>query len=272
MDILIIIIMLAVFCCCCLLISSSAFFYTKSSSSKPGSSNNTSVPASRSNATTPAPTTPAPTTPAPTTPAPTTPATTPIPALPTYIEAGGDKWGAGERGGEYTCPGANGRNVTSDGGNFNNYCIFNNETDAKAWCSSDPVCLGYIHDKTRNTFMATKKPIANPTMNSAFNIKILPTAPAISYLDTGAGWWGGDGPGVFTCPGARGRNITGDGGNFNNYCIFNNETDAKEWCSSNADCKSIIKDNNPDRSIVSAIKQPVLNPGFNSSHFVKLVK
>ncbi len=293
----IIVVIILIICCCCCILGGGGYYYINymapasgsnasaptsgsnasaptsgsnasaptsgSNASAPASGSNASAPASGSNASAQAPTISAPTT----TPAPTTP------ALPTYTQAGGDKWWGGEGPNQYTCPGAKGRNTTGNNNDFNRYCIFNKETDAKAFCSSDTSCKGYIkNNNIGNMFQATSQPVANPNVNSAFSIKILPTAPAISYLETGEGWWGGEGPNQYTCPGAKGRNVTGNNGDFNRYCIFDNETDAKEWCSSDASCKSIIKDNNPNRSIVSATRQPVLNPGFNSSHFIKLVK
>ena len=76
-----------------------------------------------------------------------------------YISKGDGMW-AGEGPNEYTCSGAKGRNTTGNYGDFNRYCIFDTDEDAKTWCSSDPNCLGYTN--THKKYQVTKKPVVNP--------------------------------------------------------------------------------------------------------------
>jgi hypothetical protein len=82
---------------------------------------------------------------------------------------------ASEKSKEYTCDDANcrGRNIIGNNGDYNNYCIFNTETDAKAYCNFDPTCKGYINNN--NIFyQLTRNPYKNPdTPNSMyFNKKV----------------------------------------------------------------------------------------------------
>jgi hypothetical protein len=69
-------------------------------------------------------------------------------------------WG-GEAPNEYTCKGAKGRNITGNWGDFERYCLFDKEEDAKNWCSSDPTCLGYVNNRP-NMYQVTRKPVVNP--------------------------------------------------------------------------------------------------------------
>jgi hypothetical protein len=52
-------------------------------------------------------------------------------------------------GGAYKCPNAKNVNLTSNNGDFANYCIFNTAEDASAWCSTDSKCLGYVTNGTQ---------------------------------------------------------------------------------------------------------------------------
>jgi hypothetical protein len=88
---------------------------------------------------------------------------------------------ASEKSNEYICDDANcrGRNVTGNNGDFNNFCIFNNEEDAKAYCSSDPTCKGYINNN--NFFQLTRNPVINPdTPNAVYYKKIVRNKAAVA--------------------------------------------------------------------------------------------
>jgi hypothetical protein len=78
---------------------------------------------------------------------------------------------SGESANEYVCTGAKGRNVTGNNGDYNRYCIFDNEIDVKEFCNSDLFCNGYI--QRGNMFTATKKPVVNKTANGVYNKKII---------------------------------------------------------------------------------------------------
>jgi hypothetical protein len=77
---------------------------------------------------------------------------------PSFVKDVADKWWDGGASGEYTCPTAKGVNVTGDSGNYKNYCIFDNEEDAKAYCLSDSGCKGYV-TAGGSKFQLTKNPI-----------------------------------------------------------------------------------------------------------------
>ena len=78
----------------------------------------------------------------------------------TFISKQNGMWG-GESPNEYTCNGATGRNVSGNWGDFNRYCIFDKEQDAKNWCASDVTCKGYVNNRP-NMYQVTRKPIVNP--------------------------------------------------------------------------------------------------------------
>jgi len=78
----------------------------------------------------------------------------------TFISKQTGMWG-GEGPNEYTCNGATGRNTTGNWGDFNRYCIFDKEEDAKNWCASDVTCKGYVNNRP-NMYQATRKPVVNP--------------------------------------------------------------------------------------------------------------
>jgi hypothetical protein len=284
--------MLLVICCCCIIVVGGGYYFLQQNdnTSTPASDNNKSAPASDNNKSAPtsdnnksAPTSDnnksAPTSDnnksAPTSDnnksAPSQASTTQsstTPALPTYYTANNNYWWAGEGPDNYVCMGAKGRNVTGNGGDFNRYCIFNKEEDAIAYCNSDSSCKGFTKDNsTSNKFQLTRNAVVNRGMNSTYKIKLPPSSPSVSYMDGGSGWWPSEGAGAFTCPGATGRNT---GGDYNNYCIFNNETDAKEYCSSDTSCQGVAKDNG--RNIVQATRNIVPDPNVNSRYFMKLVK
>jgi len=80
--------------------------------------------------------------------------------LKSYVSKGDGLW-PGEGPNEYACSGVKGRNTTGHYGNFNKYCIFDAEEDAKNWCSSDPTCLGYT-DINKTYQVVKRHPDVNP--------------------------------------------------------------------------------------------------------------
>jgi hypothetical protein len=82
----------------------------------------------------------------------------------------------GEAPGEYTCVNEPTRNSTGNNGDYNRYCIFDKEDDAKNFCNSDPTCKGYIANSANNMFSVTRKPVVNTDANGNFFIRN--TAPA----------------------------------------------------------------------------------------------
>jgi hypothetical protein len=62
----------------------------------------------------------------------------------TYPQAEINAWD-GNASGAYTCAGAVNRNVSGNGGDFNNYCIFDKAVDAETQCTKDANCLGYVY-------------------------------------------------------------------------------------------------------------------------------
>ena len=90
------------------------------------------------------------------------------------------------------------------------------------------------------------------------------TGSSTSYVSKGDGMWVGEGGNEYTCSGAKGRNTTGNGGDYNRYCIFDTAEDAKNWCSSDPTCLGYAKVN----SKYQVTKKPVVNP-YGGTYFEK---
>ena len=86
----------------------------------------------------------------------------------TYNNQGDGVW-SGESANEYVCTGAKGRNTIGNNGDYNRYCIFDNEIDAKNFCNSDLFCEGYI--QKGNMFTATKKVVVSKIANGVYQKK-----------------------------------------------------------------------------------------------------
>jgi hypothetical protein len=85
-----------------------------------------------------------------------------------------------------------------------------------------------------------------------------------TYVTKGDGMWAGEQADEYTCNGAKGRNTTGDGGNFNRYCIFDAAEDAKNWCSSDPNCLGYLNTNRK----YQVTKKPVVNR-YGGTYFEK---
>jgi hypothetical protein len=146
--------------------------------------------------------------------------------------------------GDYTCPNANNVNTTGGNGKWSEYCIFNNVEDVQNYCNSSQSCLGYV-TRDPNMFQATNNPIKD-TNGGAYYKKITGNKPKYSYNKKYiSGWWDGNKPDEYICPGAINRNITDGNGNWKNYCIFSNEIDAQNYCNSDPSCLGyVMKDKN----------------------------
>jgi hypothetical protein len=97
----------------------------------------------------------------------------------TYSLSGGGMW-QGEAPNEYTCVDEPTRNSTGNNGDYNRYCIFDNEDDAKKFCNSDPTCKGYIANSANNMFSVTRKPVVNTVANGNYFIKN--TTPSVENI------------------------------------------------------------------------------------------
>jgi hypothetical protein len=145
----------------------------------------------------------------------------------------------GNSAGMYTCPNAPNVNVTGGNGNWKNYCIFNTAEDAQNYCNSSPSCLGYVTNGP-NMFQATNHPVKDPN-GGVYYKKMIGTKSQHSYNEKfKSGWWDGNKPGVYTCPGATNRNTTDGGGNWDNYCIFNTPQDAQNYCDTDPSCLGYV--------------------------------
>jgi hypothetical protein len=103
------------------------------------------------------------------------PITTRIPTtIFNYPLSGTEIWG-GENNDEYQCPGAKGRDTTSNQGGFGGYCIFRNEDDAKNYCNSDPTCVGYVTNNAGTVYQLTRKPKNTPGVTDRKFYKKTPT-------------------------------------------------------------------------------------------------
>ena len=97
----------------------------------------------------------------------------------TYSLSSGGMW-QGEAPNEYTCVDEPTRNSTGNNGDYNRYCIFDNEDDAKKFCNSDPTCKGYIANSANNMFSVTRKPVVDTTSNGNYFIKN--TTPSVENI------------------------------------------------------------------------------------------
>lgn len=86
------------------------------------------------------------------------------------------------------------------------------------------------------------------------------------YTSKGDGFWAVEGPNEYQCSGAKGRNTTGNYGDFNRYCIFDKAEDAENWCSSDPTC--IGYTNMRNKFYQATKKNPYVTPD-DSSYFVK---
>lgn len=78
------------------------------------------------------------------------------------------------------------------------------------------------------------------------------------YISKGDGFWASEGPNQYACSGAKGRNTTGNYGDFNRYCIFDKAEDAENWCSSDPTC--IGYTNMKNKFFQATKKTPDRNP------------
>ncbi len=161
----------------------------------------------------------------------------------------------GNSAGMYTCPNAPNVNVTGGNGNWKNYCIFNTAEDAQNYCNSSPSCLGYVTNGP-NMFQVTNNPVKDPN-GGAYYKKMIGTKSSHSYNEKfKSGWWDGNKPGVYTCPGATNRNTTDGDGNWDNYCIFNTAVDAQNYCDTDPSCLGYVTNGT---NLFQATNNPIPN-------------
>ena len=86
------------------------------------------------------------------------------------------------------------------------------------------------------------------------------------YTSKGDGFWAVEGSNEYQCSGAKGRNTSGNYGDFNRYCIFDKVEDAKNWCSSDPTC--IGYTNMGNKFYQATKKNPAVNQ-HGGSYFVK---
>ena len=94
---------------------------------------------------------------------------------------------SGEGPNEYTCKNEPTRNATGNNGDYDNYCIFDKESDAQTYCSSDSRCKGYISNQAQDMFTITANPVSNPPANGGFHAILRPKEGSTSYVGTFAG-------------------------------------------------------------------------------------
>ena len=91
---------------------------------------------------------------------------------------------SGEGPNEYTCKNEPTRNATGSNGDYDRYCIFDKESDAQTYCSSDSRCKGYISNQAQDMFTVTANPVSNPPANGAFHAISRPEEGSTSYVGT----------------------------------------------------------------------------------------
>lgn len=94
---------------------------------------------------------------------------------------------SGEGPNEYTCKNEPTRNATGNNGDYDRYCIFDKESDAQTYCSSDSRCKGYISNQAQDMFTITANPVSNPQANGAFHAISRPEEGSMSYVGTFGG-------------------------------------------------------------------------------------
>ena len=98
----------------------------------------------------------------------------------------GGMW-IGEVRDEYTCANEPTRNSTGNNGDYNRYCIFDKEEDAKNFCNSDPTCKGYVANSANNMFSVTRKPVKNAEANGSYFMRNTVFVPVTTATGTGTG-------------------------------------------------------------------------------------
>lgn len=103
----------------------------------------------------------------------------------------------------------------------------------------------------------------NPNSGGSWCFK--PTNGYPDYYDKTIknGVWASD---AFKCEGAIGRNITGNNGDYANYCMFDEMSDAQNYCSQDPKCKGILAANN---AYMVTRENPIVNTDVNGSFYRK---
>jgi hypothetical protein len=159
----------------------------------------------------------------------------------------------GNLAGDYICPNATNVNTMGGNGKWSEYCIFNNVEDVQKYCNSSPSCLGYV-TRGPNMYQVTNNPIKDPN-GGAYYKKNIGNKPQYSYNKKyDSGWWDGNKPGEYICPGAINRNITDGNENWKNYCIFSNEIDAQNYCDADPSCLGYVR---KDANMFQVTNNPV---------------
>lgn len=96
--------------------------------------------------------------------------------------------------------------------------------------------------------------------------------PQYTYIQqTATNMWDSNASGEYKCA-AQNRNITGNNGDFANYCIFDTEADVRNWCSyaSSQGCVGYVSENG--NKFQALTKDPVTVTGKVSQYFTKVEK
>ena len=148
----------------------------------------------------------------------------------------GQNWDIGTSG-QYKCPNAKGVDISSDAGNFANYCIFtgtDGKKNAEAYCKIDPNCLGYVTDG-KGKYQLTSRGVVSDSSKPASNFYLKQIGKNNYKLQDGKQWDAGK-PNDYICPKAKGVDTRG---NWGSYCIFSGENaplNAMTQCESDSKC------------------------------------
>ena len=148
----------------------------------------------------------------------------------------GQNWDIGTSG-QYKCPSAKGVDVSSDNGNFANYCIFtgtDGKKNAEAYCKTDPNCLGYVTDG-KGKYQLTYRGVVSDSTKPSNNFYLKQIGKNNYKLQDGK-QWDASKPNDYTCPKAKGVDTRG---NWGSYCIFLGENapeNAMTQCESDSKC------------------------------------
>jgi len=164
----------------------------------------------------------------------------------------------------------------------NDLSYHNNQTidSCKKLCDSNTRCAGFLRrDRDNSCWLKTDK-VNNPTKfdgldfytTADFNPPKLVSAPdpEFSYSLSSRGMWAGEAPNEYSCVNEPSRNSVGNNGDYNRYCIFNTENDAKKYCNSDPGCKGYIA--NSANNLFQLTRKPIANTNANGSYFIKNTK
>jgi len=85
--------------------------------------------------------------------------------------------------------------------------------------------------------------------------------PTTTYEAQPGALWTSMPGGIYKCPTATNVNITGDNGNYKNYCVFDKTTakdDVRKWCDSDDNCGGYLQRSNPTQYVALPLDSRII--------------